>query len=122
MPDTLRRQSSRTLSAKRMLTLVLIAPPEVIATFPKPNYVHPETHGPALMVIAPMLSAIAALVVAARLYARFYITRAARIDDALIVGALVFGIALSALVMVGNQVYYNGYHVWVSQQRFPPLL
>ncbi|ETN45618.1 uncharacterized protein HMPREF1541_09450 [Cyphellophora europaea CBS 101466] len=87
-------------------------PPEVVASWPKPNFVNSETHGPGLMVVASMLPSIAVGVVATRLYARIYITRAFGIDDVLIVAGLVFGIALSCLVMVGNQVYYNGYHIW----------
>lgn len=65
------------------------------------------------MIAASLLPAIGIGIVAVRLYARFYITRAPGIDDALIVLALVFGIALSVLVMIGNQIYYNGYHIWV---------
>lgn len=63
--------------------------------------------------MASVLPAIAILVVGVRLYARFKITKAPGIDDILIVGALVFGIALSCLVMIGNQIYYSGYHIWV---------
>jgi hypothetical protein len=66
------------------------------------------------MVCATLLPVIAIIVVAVRLYARFYITRAPGIDDLLVVLSLIFGIALSVLVMIGNQIYYNGYHVWVS--------
>lgn len=67
--------------------------------------------------VACMLPAIAIGVVGTRLYARFKITRAPGIDDALIVGALVIGITLSCLVMVGNQLYYNGYHIWVGSAK-----
>ena len=92
----------------------MTAPPEVVASFPAPNYVDPETHGPGLIVIACLLSSVAVLVVGARLYARFCITKAPGIDDALIVLALIFGVTLSAMVILGNLRYYNGYHVWVS--------
>ena len=84
-----------------------MAPPEVIASWPKPNTVNPETHGPGLMIVSSVLSAVAIAVVATRLYARFVITRAPGIDDALIVLAVVFGVALSVLVMIGNQVSRN---------------
>jgi hypothetical protein len=65
------------------------------------------------MVCATLLPVLAIIVVALRLYSRFCITRAPGIDDLLVVLSLIFGIALSVLVMVGNQIYYNGYHVWV---------
>jgi hypothetical protein len=64
------------------------------------------------MICASLLSGLAIIVVGARLYARFFITRAPGLDDLLIVLALIFGVALSVLVMLGNQIYYNGYHVW----------
>jgi hypothetical protein len=94
---------------------MVTAPIEVLLSFPKPNYIDPETHGPGLMIVATLLSIIAIGVVALRLYARFVITKAPGVDDILIVGALIFGIGLSVIVMVGNQIYYNGYHVWVNQ-------
>jgi hypothetical protein len=90
----------------------LLAPLEVIASFPKPNYVNPETHGPALLLLAIILGSIGLVVVGTRLYARIYITKAVGIDDILIVGALIFGIATSILVIIGNTTYYSGYHVW----------
>ena len=88
------------------------APPAVIASFPKPNYVNPQTHGPALIVLAILLSTIGVVVVGTRLYARFYITKALGVDDLLIVGALVSGIASSVLVIIGNTTYYSGHHIW----------
>lgn len=58
------------------------------------------------------LSVVGILVVAARLYTRLFLTRAAGLDDALIVVGLLFGIALSVLVIIGNQVFWSGHHVW----------
>lgn len=52
------------------------------------------------------------MVVGTRLYARIHITKAPGIDDILIVGALLFGIASSVLVIIGNTTYYSGRHVW----------
>lgn len=67
------------------------------------------------MIIASMLPVIGIIVVGLRLYARFYITRAPGWDDFCVVLAVIFGIALSVLIMLGDQIYYNGYHVWVCQ-------
>lgn len=50
--------------------------------------------------------------VAARLYSRFFITKAPGYDDALIVLALMFGIALTGLVIIGNRVWFSGHHIW----------
>ena len=90
----------------------MIAPPAVIASWPKPNYINPKTHGPGLMTVACLLPSFAILIVGLRLYARFKITKAPGIDDLLILLALIFGITLSCIIMVGNQVYFGNRHVW----------
>jgi hypothetical protein len=94
------------------LQLTVTAPPEVIASWPNPNYVDPQTQGPALVYLCIILSAIGICVVTARLYGRLFITKAIGFDDALIVLALGFGIALSVMVIIGNQIWLSGHHVW----------
>lgn len=90
----------------------LLAPPEVIATFPKPNFINPETHGPGLIIVGILFNCLGAIIIATRFYARIFITRALGIDDWLILVAFAFGTALTALVIEGNVKYYNGHHVW----------
>ncbi|KPI37258.1 uncharacterized protein AB675_1566 [Cyphellophora attinorum] len=87
-------------------------PYSVIATWPKPNYIDPHTRGPALANLCIALIVIGVLVVTARLYTRLFLTRAAGLDDACIVIALAFGIALSVLVIIGNKVWWSGHHIW----------
>jgi hypothetical protein len=65
------------------------APTSIILSWPKPNYVDPVTEGPALMLVGIILSGIAILLVAARIYSRLFITRAPGIDDLLILVSLV---------------------------------
>jgi hypothetical protein len=59
-----------------------------------------------------ILGVFGILVVSARLYSRFFITKAPGIDDALIIYGLIAGIVLNALVIVGNTLYHSGQHVW----------
>jgi hypothetical protein len=59
-----------------------------------------------------ILGVFGILVVSARLYSRFFITKAPGIDDALIIYGLIAGIVLNALVIVGNTLYHSGLHVW----------
>jgi hypothetical protein len=66
------------------------------------------------MIVGCLLPAVGIAVVGARLYARCYLTRALGIDDIFIVGALLTGIAFSVLVMIGEQLYHNDRHTWVS--------
>ena len=64
------------------------------------------------MIVATLLPTLAIIIVGIRLYARFKITKAPGIDDLLILLALIFGITLSCIIMVGNQVYHGNRHVW----------
>ena len=64
------------------------------------------------MIVSCLLPTLAVIIVGVRLYARFKITKAPGIDDVLILLALIFGITLSCIIMVGNQIYYGNRHVW----------
>ena len=64
-------------------------PPEVILSWPTPNYTNPETRGNALVVINSILIIVVAIVVALRLYVRLVVKRWFGTDDALIILALV---------------------------------
>ncbi|KIW70237.1 hypothetical protein PV04_02527 [Phialophora macrospora] len=86
--------------------------PSVIATWPKPNYVNPDTRGPGLVYICIVFGAIGIITVTARLYSRLFITKAPGLDDLLVVIALGFLTALLVLVIIGNKDFYSGRHVW----------
>jgi hypothetical protein len=65
------------------------APPEVMATWPKPNYVDPITRGSALMVVELTLLPIAMIIVFLRLYVRIGWLKKSWWDDYLMVLAMV---------------------------------
>jgi hypothetical protein len=67
-------------------------PPEVIATWPKPNYVDPVTRGPSLMIIELTLLPIAMIVVFLRLWVRISWLKKSWYDDYLMILAMVFSI------------------------------
>lgn len=61
-------------------------PPEVVATWPKPNYVTPERRGPGLLITQVILLTITTGFLLMRIYARVWITRArVGVDDILVV-------------------------------------
>ena len=61
-------------------------PPEVMATWPEPNYVNPVRRGNESIIIQAVLVALVTLFVSIRLYARLVITKAGiGLDDVLIV-------------------------------------
>jgi hypothetical protein len=64
-------------------------PLSVIETWPKPNYVNPETRGKALLVVNAIMLTITVLVVAGRMWARFRISKSPGIDDVFVGFAMV---------------------------------
>lgn len=66
---------------------------EIIATWPKPNFVNPETRGPALTVVNIVFIVLVFIVVGMRYYTRLKITRSFGQDD------VVIGLSLVSFVM-----------------------
>ncbi|KAF2100237.1 hypothetical protein NA57DRAFT_64878 [Rhizodiscina lignyota] len=73
-------------------------PPAVIATWPKPNYVHPQTRGPALLVVALIFMSLAIVCVALRVY--------------LMVAAALFTVGVTVDIILADQLYGWDTHVW----------
>lgn len=66
-----------------------VPPPEVLATWPAPNYVDPETRGPTLLIAELTIMPLAFVVLALRLYCRIIKVRNSGWDDWLMVIAMV---------------------------------
>lgn len=66
-----------------------LPPPEVLASWPVPNYVDPVTRGHAVNIVNIVLGVLAFIVTVLRLYTRFKITCTPGFDDALVVIAFV---------------------------------
>lgn len=64
-------------------------PPSVIASWPTPNYTHPETRGAALPISVLVLYFLTAVALTVRLYGKIKISHIFRADDSLIVVAMV---------------------------------
>jgi hypothetical protein len=56
-------------------------PPDVILSWPKPNYTDPDRRGPALLIVNCFLLPLAMIVVGLRLYTRLIIVHSAGLDD-----------------------------------------
>jgi hypothetical protein len=68
------------------------APPEVLKTWPKPNYVNPTTRGNTLMILELTLLPIAMVVVFLRMWVRISWLRKVGIDDWVMLVAMIFSI------------------------------
>ncbi len=65
------------------------APPEVVAAWPKPNYVDPESQGPDLIVAGIFTLVVALIALGLRMYVRLVMQRKTAADDWVMVVATV---------------------------------
>ncbi|KAI5928453.1 hypothetical protein F4810DRAFT_5049 [Camillea tinctor] len=91
---------------------MLVPPAAVIAQWPKPNYLNPDTRGPEGKVIGLLLIALVAAVLAVRLYARKWLTRGFGLDDTLIVIAYAPALAFTIIGLVAEDRFQWNRHVW----------
>ncbi|KAK4446895.1 hypothetical protein QBC34DRAFT_304216 [Podospora aff. communis PSN243] len=87
-------------------------PPEVRATWPPPNFVDPETRGPALLIVELIVLPISLLVLLLRMYVRCIVLKNSGWDDWLMVAASVFGTGVTICVILANALYGWNVHVW----------
>jgi hypothetical protein len=66
-----------------------LPPAAVLATFPKPNYVNPETHGPALLIVNSAFLGLATIAIVLRIYTRLFVRKFFGWDDTFIILAYV---------------------------------
>lgn len=82
-----------------------LPPPEILMTWPKPNYIDPHTRGPGVLIVNIVCVSVAFIVTLLRLYTRFRITCSPGIDDILIVIAMVSEVPRTGYAPVVNRTY-----------------
>ncbi|KAI9929743.1 hypothetical protein ASPWEDRAFT_134264 [Aspergillus wentii DTO 134E9] len=87
-------------------------PLEVIASWPPPNTVNPESHGPASIVLSALFGGIAVITILIRLWTRCVIQRAGDADDLLIALALIPILGLVIAIPLGAYTYGENHHTW----------
>ena len=68
-----------------------LPPPEVVATWPPPNYINPVTRGPTLIIVELITLAISLISLGLRLYVRIKLFGRIELDDWLMMGGAVRG-------------------------------
>lgn len=68
-----------------------LPPPEIVATWPLPNYTNPATRGPALIIVELITLPVSLICLGLRLYVRIKIYGRSELDDWLMVGGAVGG-------------------------------
>ncbi|KAF4826620.1 hypothetical protein CGCTS75_v008971 [Colletotrichum tropicale] len=87
-------------------------PPEVVKSWPPPNYVDPEERGPALLIIESISLSFALICLLLRLYVRIFMMRKSWWDDWFMVGAAIFSISVTVCVILATQLYGWNLHIW----------
>jgi hypothetical protein len=64
-------------------------PPEIIASWPEPDYVDPDYQGPQLLIVGVILLVVSCTVVGLRLWVRLHMKNSASWDDWIILSVIV---------------------------------
>ncbi|KAL3481373.1 hypothetical protein BJX99DRAFT_253677 [Aspergillus californicus] len=86
-------------------------PPEVIASWPEPNYINPSYQGHQLLVVGIILLITSSTILGLRLWVRLRMKRSAGWDDWIMVATLLFIICSTVAANLGTK-YGWGYHIW----------
>ncbi|KAL2133306.1 hypothetical protein VTI74DRAFT_2572 [Chaetomium olivicolor] len=87
-------------------------PPEVVATWPAPNYVNPVTRGPAVIIVELITLPLALTCLALRLYVRMKIMCKSEMDDWMMCGAAFFGTGATICVVLAFARFGWDIHIW----------
>lgn len=99
-----------------------LPPLEIMAQWPKPNYIDPPTRGHGVLIVNIVCITMAFLVVMLRLYTRFRITCSAGVDDVLIVIGLIFAIAMVVVTSLATEDWAWNRHIWDVPLTWLPTL
>ncbi|OIW33761.1 hypothetical protein CONLIGDRAFT_677512 [Coniochaeta ligniaria NRRL 30616] len=89
-----------------------IPPSSVLASWPTPNYANPVTHGPANIVVIPLLLALVFIFLCIRFYTRLLITRGFGVDDVLVLLAFIPATTFAILGIIANTRLGWDRHNW----------
>ena len=87
-------------------------PPEVIASWPTPNYDNPVTRGNGLIIVNAVFISLTVIAVALRVYARVFVSHWFGADDWCIIFAVIFAIGMTVCVLLAETQYGWNRHVW----------
>ncbi|EPS37968.1 hypothetical protein H072_8297 [Dactylellina haptotyla CBS 200.50] len=88
-----------------------IPPPEVVASWPKPNYNNPSNRGHYLIAVEVALFSLTAIIVSGRIYTRRWLIRSFGVDDWLILAAAILCLALTVSTCLATTAGY-GLHIY----------
>ncbi|KAJ9154891.1 Integral membrane protein [Pleurostoma richardsiae] len=89
-----------------------IPPLSTLASWPAPNYVDPETRGPANAIVISILLSSVTVLLGVRLYSRLWISHGFGVDDILIALAYVPATAFAIIGIVSEYSFGWNRHAW----------
>ncbi|KAH6668942.1 hypothetical protein B0J14DRAFT_432337, partial [Halenospora varia] len=89
-----------------------LPPLEVIASWPKANYINPEERGYGNIIINVVLFPLTCMAIAIRVYTRLRISKSFGIDDWLILAALVPSTAFMIISLLSETKFAWNRHIW----------
>ncbi|KAF2964982.1 hypothetical protein GQX73_g8572 [Xylaria multiplex] len=101
-----------------------ILPIEAVASWPKPNYINPESRAPIGKAIGSTLLALVTVILAIRLYSRTRLTRGFGLDDTFICLAYFPAAAFTIAGIITQEHFQWARHIWDVEPKFlsPTLL
>ncbi|KAB8300366.1 hypothetical protein EYC80_000549 [Monilinia laxa] len=85
---------------------------ETLATWPKPNYVDPETRGKGVLIVNLILFPVALTIILIRLYTRLHISKSFGLDDWLIIAAMLPATTFAILAILAEEAFKFNRHIW----------
>ncbi|THV52343.1 hypothetical protein BGAL_0082g00330 [Botrytis galanthina] len=89
-----------------------IPPPQVLSTFPQPNYIDPVTRGPVLLIITAVFLPLVYIVVGLRTFTRIHLSKHFGIDDVFLLIALVPTTVCAVLALIAHERWKWNRHIW----------
>ncbi|KAI0115758.1 hypothetical protein GGR51DRAFT_361794 [Nemania sp. FL0031] len=101
-----------------------IPPIEVVASWPKPNYLDPESRSTTGQIIGSILLVLVTIILAIRLYSRKRLTNGFGLDDTFICLAYVPAAAFTITGIITQETLQWSRHIWNVEPKFlsPNLL
>ncbi|KAI1121107.1 hypothetical protein F5Y10DRAFT_109334 [Nemania abortiva] len=95
-----------------------IPPIEVVASWPKPNYINPESRASAGEIVGSIFLVLVTIILAIRLYSRKRLTNGFGLDDTLICLAYVPATAFTITGIITQESLEWGRHIWDVEPKF----
>lgn len=89
-----------------------IPSPQVLSTFPQPNYIDPVTRGPALLIITIVFLPIVYIVVGLRTFTRLHLSKHFGVDDVFLLIALIPTTVCAVIALLAQERWKWNRHTW----------